>query len=171
MVIYGKRPLLLLALMAGFAPAFSHAVSNQIGDSVKVAFTGRLQLVTPCTISNDQLITVEFGNVAVNRVDSGNYTQTVEYTLDCGSAGSGNTVSMVFKATPVPSDAAAFASSAPGLWVKVLKDGQPLELNKAFSIANPESPPKVQVQLVRDPASELSAGGFSAIGTLMADYV
>lgn len=168
---YGKRPLLLLALLAGFVPALSQAVSNQTGDSVKFNFKGRLQAATPCSISNDKVITVDFGNVAINRVEGGSYLREVKYTLDCGSAGSSNTISMVFRANPVPSDVATFASSAPGLWVKVLKDGQPLALNKAFKVATPQKPPRIDVQLVKDPASALTEQDFTATGTLMADYL
>lgn len=168
---YGKRPWLLLVLLAGFIPVQLQAVSNQTGDSVMFKFTGRLQAATPCTISNDKVIAVEFGNVAINRVDEGSYIREVKYTLDCGSAGSTNTVSMVFMAVSVPSDTAAFASSAPGLWVKVLKDGQPLALNKSFMVASPQSPPRIDVQLVKDPASVLTEQDFTATGTLMAEYL
>lgn len=171
MVRNKRSPLFLLVLVAGLTPVLSQAVSNQTGDSVGFRFTGRLQAATSCIISNDQVIVVDFGNVAVNRVDSGNYMREVSYTLDCGSAGSSNTISMVFKATPVPSDPATFASSAPGLWVKVLKDGQPVELNKAFTVASPQTPPRIDVQLVKDPAQNLIEGTFSATGTLMAEYV
>ncbi|EGT0664407.1 fimbrial protein [Salmonella enterica] len=172
MTRYGKPLLLLLTLMIGLAPELSLAVSNQTGDSVTFKFTGRLQAVTPCSINNDKVITVEFGNsVAVNRVESGSYVQEVKYILDCGSAGDSNTVSMVFKAISVPSDRAVFASDAPGLWVKVLKDGQPLTLNEAFTVANPKKPPVIEVLLVKDPESDLREGNFHATGTLMAEYL
>ncbi|KFA84180.1 fimbrial protein [Enterobacter asburiae] len=167
---YGKL-LLLLAVTGGLTPGVSEAVSNQTGDSVTYKFSGRLQAATPCTISNDQVITVDFGNVAVSRLNGGAYIQPVNYTLECGSAGSANTVSMVFKATPVASDAATFSSTINGLWVKVLKDGQPLELNKAFTVADPLSPPAIEVQLEKDPATDLAEGSFTATGTLMAEYI
>lgn len=148
------------------------AATNQIGDSVNFKFSGSMQIATtPCKINDDRPISVEFGNVAINRVETGEYIRPIDYIMDCGSATSSQTISMIFKASSVPSDLYSFNSNLPGLWMKVLKDGKPLELNKSFNVPDLNNPPKLQIQLVKNPDIDLIESGFMASGTLAADYL
>lgn len=153
-------------------PGASYAGEGQKGDSVDFTFSGRLQAMTPCSINSDGPVTVAFGNVGITKVDSGRYLQQMNYILDCGTATSSNTVLMSFTTTtPVATDTAAIASDIPGLWVKILKDGIPLELGKEFQVADPQVPPKIEVQLIKDPTMDLIEGAFKATGTLVAEYM
>lgn len=172
--VFRKLNLSVALLLAGFAvlPGESYAGDGQVGDSIDYTFSGRLQAWTPCTFNNGGPITLEFGNVGISKVDSGQYLRELKYTLECGSATSSNTVIMVFTTTtPVATDSASISSDIPGLWVKILKDGAPLELGKEFQVADPQSPPKIEVQLIRDSGTDLIEGAFKATGTLVAEYM
>lgn len=148
------------------------AGEGQTGDSVDFTFTGRLQAMTPCSINNDAPVSVKFDNVGINKVESGQYLRQMDYTLDCGSATSSNTILMSFTTTtPVATEPAAISSDIPGLWVKIFKDGSPLELGKEFQISDTHAPPKIEVQLIKDPTTDLIEGGFKATGTLVAEYM
>lgn len=150
----------------------SHAAEGQTGDSVELTFGGRLQAMTSCSINNDGPVTLAFGNVGINKVDSGLYLRQLNYILDCGAATASNTVLMSFTTTtPVASEPAAISSNIPGLWMKILKDGVPLELGKEFQVADPQNPPKIEVQLMRESGTNLSEGAFKATGTLVAEYM
>lgn len=172
--VFRQLVLCVALLLVGLItfPGESYAGDGQTGDSVDVRFTGRLQAMTPCSINNNGPVTVAFGNVGINKVDSGQYLRKMEYRLDCGSATSSNTVLMSFTTTtPVVTDSAAISSNIPGLWVKILKDGAPLELGKEFQIPDPQVQPKIEVQLIKDPTTDLVEGGFKATGTLLAEYM
>lgn len=148
-----------------------YASSNQTGDSVEVKFSGKLQAITPCEINKGHPISVFFGNVGVNKVDSGQYIKELQYSLDCGNATSNNTFSMYFTTVnPVATEPSSIQSDIAGLWVKILKDGTPLEMGKEFQVADPLSPPKIDLLLTKDPVVTLIEGDFSATGTLVAVY-
>lgn len=50
---------------------------------------------------------------------------------------------------PAVSDPSSIESDVSGLLVRILKDGQPLELNKFFKIDNAAQPPKLEAQAVK----------------------
>ena len=146
------------------------AYASQTGDSMKIDFTGRLITRTACTVNNNQMISVFFGNVAINKVATGNVIQALSYSLDCGMATTGNTVQMTINATSVPSDSAAMNSSMPGLWMRFLNEGGAQPLGKPFNVADWHNPPKLEIQLVKDPSVALEASNFTGVATLIAEY-
>lgn len=148
-----------------------YAQAEQTGDSVSYAFSGRLMAATPCTISNDQVIDVPFGNVGINKLSSGTqYVRAINYQLDCGEMADTNTLKMILKAEPESWDAMAMMTSVDGLGVRILSDGAPMALNTSVTI-NPASPPQLQALLVIAPATELTEQPFSATGTLIVEYL
>ncbi len=159
-----KVGLLLLLLGIQLAQAKS------TGDDVKFSFEGRLQAIrTACQITNGkgEMIETVFGNVGINKVASGQYIKPLDYQLsNCGSGS--NAIFMTFKAIPSGFDETAISTNVNGLGVKILKDGQPLKLNETFKIVDA---PQLQVQLVKDPAITLQAIPFTAIGTLVVEYI
>lgn len=151
----------LLAIADVNAEDFSH---------VNVGFKGHFVGVTHCSINNDQPITVSFGNVGISKVASGKYIKDMHYNLTCDGVAADNKVTMVFKATPTSWDNQAMVTSADGLGVYILRSGTPVDLNTAMNI-DPESPPQFQVQLIKDPATDLTEQAFTAVGTLMVEYI
>ncbi|ENM1950459.1 fimbrial protein [Citrobacter braakii] len=147
------------------------AISEQKGDSVDVKFTGLLQAMTPCSIDNDRTIEIIFGNVGINKVESGQYNREIDYDLDCGNVGDSNTILMTLNATPIPSDGSIVDSGRKGLWIQFYKDGVPLILNEEFRLANVTQKPKLSVSLIPNPGEVLEEGEFSVAVTLIAEYI
>lgn len=156
--------LLLLTL-----PSLS-VLAVQVGDKAKIEFSGRMVPTTSCQINGDQLIKVAFGNVAIDKIDSGEFIRPLPYSLEnCGTEA--NTVIMMFKATPAGFDATAMSTNITGLGVQILKDGQPLALNQFFKLADPQHPPELKMQLVKAAGAKLQQSPFTAVGTLLAEYL
>ncbi len=150
----------------------SQAGEGQLGTDKTFSFTGTLRAMTICTINNNQTITADFKNVGINKLETEVYSLPLNYTLDCPGISSANTLQMSFMTSrPVPSDISAIESDVAGLHVRVLKDGQPLELNKFFKIDNAAQPPKLDALLVKVPGTDLTQSPFRATGTLVAEYL
>ncbi len=146
------------------------ALASQTGDTMSIDFTGRLINRKPCTINNGEVINITFGNVSINKVATGHITQPLNYNLDCPGATSSNTIQMTIKATPVLGDSAAMESSSTGLWLKFMNNGEPQNLNVPFSIEDVNALPKLDIELEKNPASELHADAFTGTATLMAEF-
>ncbi|WP_449567274.1 fimbrial protein [Lelliottia nimipressuralis] len=159
----------MLAAAAIIPPAL--ATSNQTGDTVTYSFKGVLQAMTPCQVNGDQVIEVPFGNVGINKVESGIYIKDINYTLNCGSAGASNTILMTLRAPTVGASDSAIDTGVPGLWATFTKDDQPLSLNKEFKVDDGQNPPRLRVQLVKDPNTDFTEGSFSISATLTANYM
>ena len=142
----------------------------QTGDSMDIAFTGHLMGRRACTVNNDQVITVSFGTVAINKVDTGTIIQPVNYSLNCSGASESNSVEMTVKATPVAGHSATMAASQSGLWVTFLNEGQEQVLNTAFAVVDWHNPPQLDIRLDKNPDVELQAATFTATATLMTEY-
>jgi type 1 fimbria pilin len=166
-----KKYILMMAfIFLGTASCSVLAISQQTGDSVGFTFTGLLQAMTPCSISNDRTIEIAFGNVGINKIESENYTRTIDYELDCGSVGAANTILMTLKATPISSEGSIVDSGLKGLWIQFYKNSSPLILNEEFGVDNVLRPPELSVKLIKNPAEVLGEGSFSLTATLIAEY-
>lgn len=163
----GKNLLLSSALL--LAPQALQAV--QTGDTATINFSARLVESTVCEINSGNIINVSFGNVSIFKVDTGEFIQPIEYTINCNAASSENTVYMSFIGRTSLFDDSALGTNADGLGIKVLKDGSAIELNSAFIIADPLNPPKLEVQLIKDPSvDQLSEQPFTAGASLQVEY-
>lgn len=160
----GSAAVILLTLFIGPVKA------TRTGDHLDYLFKGHLvQQNLPCSVNDGKVITISFGNVSISKVADGQYLQAINYTLDCGSATSSNTVSMTMKATSTDWDVQAMASSVAGLGIRILNSGDPIDLNSAINI-DPGAPPTLQAQLVTAASAQLKEQEFTAGGTLMAEY-
>ncbi|MBC4010978.1 fimbrial protein [Morganella morganii] len=165
-----KNRVLVLSVLLMMVALPSQA--EQKGDTTPYSFSGTLRAMTICRVNNDQMITADFKNVGINKLDTETYSLPLNYTLDCPGIKPGNTLRMTFMTSrPAVSDTSAIESDVSGLLVKILKDGQPLELNKFFTIADVMQPPKLEAQLVKVPGTDLIQSPFRATGTLVAEYL
>ncbi|AZV05978.1 fimbrial protein [Enterobacter sp. N18-03635] len=163
--------LLLLSLASVlFSTQMNMALALQTGDSMSISFTGRLINRKPCTINNGAVINVSFGNVNIDKVATEHITQPLDYTLACPGSTSSNTIQMTIKATPVTGDPAAMGSSATGLWLKFMNNGKPQNLNIPFDVKDINDLPNLEIELEKNPASELHAEAFTGTATLMAEF-
>ncbi|EJD6110299.1 fimbrial protein [Morganella morganii subsp. morganii] len=161
---------MLLMLFAMMVTLSSQA--EQKGDTRPYTMTGILRAMTICHVNNDQIITADFKNVGINKLETEVYRLPLNYTLDCPGIKPANTLRMTFMASrPSASDPSSIESDVSGLLVRILKDGQPLELNKFFKIDDAAQPPKLEAQLVKVPGIDLIQSPFRATGTLVAEYL
>ncbi|WP_235470133.1 fimbrial protein [Franconibacter pulveris] len=110
--------LLLAAASMLTAGLLQTARAAQTGDSMSVNFRGEFIFATPCTVNNDQVIDVVFGQVGVNKVNGTNYRQTIPYTVDCQGASDSSPLSLTMSGTAAGYDDAAVTTSADGLGIR-----------------------------------------------------
>ena len=154
-----KQLSLLVVCAAGF----------NAGASANLAFTGTLVEPPLCTINNGTTLTIDFKDVGVNKVDGINYRQPVNYTITCAGSTLPWEMILTVKGTATSFEPSAVQTSVTDLGVQLLQNGQPFTLNTPMVI-NPASPPALEAVPVKRPGTTLSAGGFSAAATLLAEY-
>lgn len=143
----------------------------QTGDSVTYNFKGHFLVTSSCTISDDKVIDIAFGNVGVKKVDGVNFRQTVPYTVDCHGAADSTSMELSVSGTPTAFDNAAVATDATGLGIQIQANGLPLKLNTSLNTTLSELQNLVLTAVpVKDPATELTAQTFSATATLKVEY-
>ncbi|MEW7000368.1 pilus assembly protein [Serratia ureilytica] len=132
---------------------------------------GTLNAPPPCTINNGQTVEVDFGDrVGVSKVDGKNYLQLINYRITCEQGGGGMALGLTLFGPVSGFDTAALQTNVPDLAIRIMRDGQPLELNKRIDIAI-DSPPILQAVPVKRAGMQLSSGTFSVTATLLADYL
>lgn len=165
-----KNKLLPVLTLLMTLPAM--AGEGQIGADKTFNFSGTLRALTICRVNNDRVITADFKNVGINKLETEVYSLPLNYTLDCPGITPANTLRMTFMTSrPAVSDPSAIESDVSGLLIRILKDGQPLELNKFFKIDDAGQPPKLEALLVKVPGADLTQSPFRATGTLVAEYL
>lgn len=149
----------------------SPAMSAQTGDSVTYNFTGTYLLTTPCTISNDEVLNIPFGNVGISKVDGSNYIQSIPYLVNCKGATDDSPVRLMVTGTAATYDTAALVTSADGLGIRIQADGKPMKINEALTTTlGALQAVALTAVPVKDPDKELSEQSFSATATLTAEY-
>lgn len=163
-----RLPLCLTLLMAGVQLPAS---ATQTGDSVVFNLHGIFQISSPCTVSNDQVMDIAFGNVGVNKVDGINYAKTIPYTVECHGAKDNAPLTLMVSGTAESFDSAAVTTSADGLGIQIQASGQPMKLNEPLSTTlSAVQSLELKAVPVKDPSKELSAQPFTATATLTASY-
>ncbi|WP_259567510.1 fimbrial protein [Enterobacter sichuanensis] len=158
--------LCLFRLMIGSA-----CLAAQTGDQVIFNFGGTFVVSTPCTISNDEVINIAFGNVGVDRVDGSHYAQPIPYNVDCHGAPDSSPLELTVTGTAESYDDTALVTSADGLGIQIQANGVPMKLNQALSTTLGSIPSLTLTAVpVKDPAKTLKEQPFTATATLTADY-
>lgn len=157
------RSLLMISLLVSGAISTAGAAEN-------MHFSGTLIAPPPCTINNNQMVDVDFGQrVGVKKVDGKNYLQTVDYQITCEPGTGGLVLGLTVTGIPSAFDEAALKTNKSDLGIRLLQAGQPFTLNKRIAI-DAANPPLLQAVPVKKPGVELSAGAFEVLATLLADY-
>ena len=137
--------------------------------AVQVNFSGGLVESVPCTISDNDVIQLDFGNaVIIRNLDGVNYSKPIDYRISCGTVGM---VLLTIKGTEALFDDAAIATDVPGLGIRITQAGKPFTLNKPI-VVDPAVPPALVAVPVVDPgeANKPAPGAFRATATLTVDY-
>lgn len=135
-----------------------------------VSFGGVLNESLPCSIGNDAVMEVDFGEaVVIKKIDGVQYRHDIAYQITCSA--SANLVRLSFEGVPVAFDTSAVQTSVAGLGIRLLRDGQPFMMNTPVTVDMQNLPVLSVVPVVpSDPTQWPSPGGFSALATLRADY-
>lgn len=134
--------------------------------AVQVNFQGALIESVPCTINNGQPITLDFGDVIIRGIDGQNYSQPVNYEIDCAAPG---IVTLSLNGTVTQFDDAAVQTDIANLGIRINQSGQPFKLNDPITI-NPANPPALVAVPVVNPVQQPNPGVFTATATLLAEY-
>ncbi|MFC0228822.1 fimbrial protein [Serratia aquatilis] len=140
---------------------------NGEAQAVQVNFSGTVVESLPCSINNNQLIEVDFGDgVIIRNLDMTHYRKTVPYQIVCSAPGA---VRLSVTGTPTHFDSAAIQTNAMGLGIHLELAGVAFTLNTPRSIDLGNLPTLIAVP-VADPVQPPSPGNFTARATLLADY-
>ena len=160
-----QRQLMQIFLL--FLPV-SMAQSGTQGDMV---FYGKLNMPPACTINSGQRVDIDFGErVGVSKVDGKNYLQVINYRINCDKEGGGMILGLTLSGPVSSFDNAALQTDIEYLAIRILQDGQPIELNKRI-IVSLSRPPVLEAVPVKKAGTTLSSGAFKVTGTLIADYL
>lgn len=147
---------------------FNFGVSaDQQGDTLKVKIHGVLKRI-PCVINNNKVITIDFGNVGVNKIDGENYKQKINYTLECEDRDETASLMMTLLGAQTSYNPGAINTNVTGLGIEIKQNGTPVTINKSF-IIDFDNPPVLEAVPVSSGAT-LNEGAFNATATLLAEY-
>ena len=161
-----KTALLPLLLMCFFSLLVLNSASAQ--DNLKLK--GVLIVPPDCTINNNELIEVPFGdNLGIHKIDGVNYMQPVDYHLECEENRHDWTLQLKVSGSPSDLDSAAIATNLTDLAIYLQLDNSPLTLNEWYPISA-EAPPKMTAVPIKRAGSTLPAEAFDATATLQVEY-
>lgn len=133
---------------------------------------GTLIIPPVCQLGQQDPIKVSFGKVGVRKVDGAAFKKDVPYQLNClGDMSQPWDVTLTFGGTLAGTgfDNATLRTITPlntgKLGIQIQKNGQPLELNKAFAI-DVGTPPILSAVPVKRAGTDLVGDDFTATGTL-----
>ncbi|NXZ85360.1 fimbrial protein [Serratia fonticola] len=133
---------------------------------------GTLIIPPVCQLGQQDPIKVSFGKVGVRKVDGVAFKKDVPYQLNCqGDMSQPWNVTLTFGGTLAGTgfDNATLRTITPlntgKLGIQIQKNGQPLELNKAFAI-DVGTPPILSAVPVKRAGTDLVGDNFTATGTL-----
>ncbi|CAI0971744.1 fimbrial protein [Serratia fonticola] len=133
---------------------------------------GTLIIPPVCQLGQQDPIRVPFGKVGVRKVDGVAFKKDIPYQIDClGDMSHPWDVTLTFGGTLAGAgfDNATLSTITPlnsgKLGIQIQKNGQPLELNKAFAI-DVGTPPILSAVPVKRAGTELVGDDFTATGTL-----
>lgn len=133
---------------------------------------GTLIIPPVCQLGQQDPIKVSFGKVGVRKVDGAAFKKDIPYQLNClGDMSQPWDVSLTFGGTLAGTgfDNATLRTitllNNGKLGIQIQRNGQPLELNKAFAI-DVSAPPILSAVPVKRAGTELIGDNFTATGTL-----
>ncbi|WP_345827704.1 fimbrial protein [Pantoea sp. BRR-3P] len=140
------------AAIGGELPTFPFTVSGTI-------------IAAPCKINKDQLVTVEFGDVAIQAIDGVRYEQDVPTSISCESTFTGD-LSLSIKAESAGFGSNAAATDNSDLAIQFTRNGEVVQLNQLNDI-NWRNPLNLKAVPVINPSATPVAGEFKASVTLL----
>ncbi|WP_081001286.1 fimbrial protein [Pseudomonas chlororaphis] len=163
--ITGKRvSLWWVCLLAGtlLAPPPVQAL-NSTTVTVRVMVLG-----PPCTINNNQIIEVDFGEVITTRLDGSHYWQPINYNLNCAGANS-NALRLQIRGEETTFFKGGLQTDRSDLGIIIVSDGKLMPVNNWLNFTYPTEP-RIHAVPIKKTSAVLSGGSFSAGATMVVDY-
>ncbi len=170
---YLPRQAVIKTMIAGLlALANVNAVFSAEIDK-NLEFKGVLIEPPPCSINNDNTLTVDFGDkIGVRKIASGAYRERVELAVMCGPDNHSWQLQLSVSGSPADFDtdnATVVTASQADLGVKLFLNGKPFSLDKPVNV-NGDELPVFEALLVQRPDIVPEEGTFLARATLRATY-
>ncbi|HEO8924455.1 TPA: fimbrial protein [Klebsiella aerogenes] len=159
---FGWIQILLLAGM------INGTANGKEGDML---FHGILVEPPPCTINDNNLIEVDFGErVGIKKVDGVNYRQPLNYQIRCEDGGNRNwALTLTLSGGVSAFDTAALQTNKENLGIRIYLDDKPFEPGSSVNIEL-ANPPRLEAVPVQNIGAVLTEGIFESWATLRADY-
>ncbi|WP_024547676.1 fimbrial protein [Siccibacter turicensis] len=134
-----------------------------------VSFHGMLIEAPPCTVNDNELITVHFGDdVMTTRVDGINYKKPVIFTVDCSSAVS-NLQAVRISGAATAFDPDALASNQANFGIAFYHGETRMGLDEKINFKWPALP-EIYAVPVRQKETTLKGGAFRILASLVVEY-
>lgn len=122
-----------------------------------------------CEINNGETIHVDFGNNLQSKlIDGEHFMQNIDYSLTCEDLTS-NDLEMQFEGTATSFSDDYLATDREGLGIKLYMNGESMPLNTWMPFTWP-AVPVLQAAPMKEDATEVETGVFSASATLKIQY-
>ncbi|HEB0103792.1 TPA: fimbrial protein [Serratia marcescens] len=147
-------------------------LTAQAAEEVGMHLRGTLRAPPPCSLNDDGVIEVDFGQrLGINKVDGINYRQAVNYRLRCDAPGALPwELKLSFKGIAASFDRAALQTDNGNLGIRLYQDDKAFAPNTSINI-DPANPPRLEAVPVTKAGVPLKEGAFAATATLQADYL
>lgn len=153
-----KNVIFELLLVASFS------VSNVCLANSDVRLHGTLYKNT-CIVNNDKPVDISFGNVGINKVDGIAYSQNIPLTISCDET-PGITLNLKVNGTVSDFDLSAVQTNNKDLAIEIRNNGQLIKLSTPIFSTKDIHLTAVPVKRY---GSDLTAGSFTAVATLVAE--
>lgn len=132
-------------------------------------FHGTLIEPPPCTINDNGLIDVDFGQrLGINKIDGNNYRQELNYIITCGK-GTGWSLKLSLSGGVAGFDEQALQTDKTDLGIRIYQNDKPFRPGSSLNI-DINSPPRLEAVPVKKDGAVLTKGAFESWATLRADY-
>lgn len=161
---------LLFSVLTIDVSDYVYAVEAQEGDNTQVYVTGEIFNSPDCSINNDKIIDVDFGDeMQTDQVDGVNYKKEINYTLLCSvSIGNGELLlKMAINGDAAGFDSSLFKTSKDELAIRIYANGVALSPTDWINFTYPNIPELYAVPVAN---GELSGGPFTGQATMIIDY-
>jgi hypothetical protein len=145
-------------------------------NTAEIQFSGTLVNPPDCTLSNTDVVRVNFGSINVDDVIS-MPEQPIPLAINC-TGGTASAFSLTLEVTGQTVDfgdslydkATLITPENPDLGIRLIANGFPLTVNHPMSVGNEDNLKTLKAVLVGRPGAVLEVGDFTAIATLRAYY-
>lgn len=155
----------LMVLSLSTYSSLSYAVSDSVSFDVEVTVVAKT-----CEVNDNNPITVEFGDMIINKIKDGIYEQPIPYTLDCGEAPAGQLLRLQFSGTGAPFDSNLLRTSERDLGLQFKINGNKFNLNAWQNFNYTNTLPVLAVLAVASSVGGIEDDEFTATATFNVEY-